>query len=213
MNLAIKTPKKLKLKIRLGIALVFLVVMMGFALNYVYARLLNALGDDAASIILAMLVTGELFLIGVGIRLGKALDDYTAEHPLKPERTLTRILQFFGYGTETERGEEEDLALFQSDEALFEDVEALLVLIEEKKHRGKKSNYAPEVRFRAVRDWMLLQAKGNPMKLMDFLEERFGVAPESGMPLVPNQTFYGWRKKYIKELKKLQTQRKKQVKN
>ena len=211
MNLAIKTPKKLKLKIRLGIALVILVVMMGFALNYAYARLLNALGDDAASIILAMLIAGELFLIGVGIRLGKALDDYTAEHPLKSGRTLTRLLQFFGYGTETERGEEEDLALFQSDDTLFDDVETLLVMIEEKKHRGKKSNYAPEVRFRAVRDWMLLQAKGNPMKLLEFLEERFGVAPESGMPLVPNQTFYGWRTKYIKELKKLQAKKKKQA--
>lgn len=211
MNLAIKTSKELKIKIRLGIALLFLLVMMGLGLNRLYALARNGLGDDAAVIVLSILIAGQLFLVGVGIRLGKALDDYTAEHPLKPDRTLTRLLQYFGYGTETERGEEEDLALFQSDEALFEDVEALLVLIEEKKHRGKKSNYAPEVRFRAVRDWMLLQAKGNPMKLQDFLEERFGVAPESGMPLVPNQTFYGWRKKYIKELKKLQAQRKKQA--
>ncbi|MBT4182443.1 MAG: hypothetical protein HOE06_06180 [Candidatus Thioglobus sp.] len=211
MNLAIKNPKELKLKTRLGLILVFLVVMMGLALRYVYFRMLNALGDDAAVIILAILIAGELFLIVVGIRLGKALDDYTSEHPLKPDRKLTRLLQFLGFGTETEDVEEADLALFQSDESLFDDVEALLVLIEEKKHRGKKSNYAPEVRFRAVRDWMLLQAKGNPMKLLEFLEERFGVAPESGMPLVPNQTFYGWRTKYIKELKKLQAKKKKQA--
>jgi hypothetical protein len=36
---------------------------------------------------------------------------------------------------------------------------------------------------------MLLQARGGSMTLQEFLEERFGVAPESGMPLVHNQTF------------------------
>ena len=184
---------------------------MGLGLNRLYTLARNGLGDDAAVIVLAALIAGQLFLIVVGIRLGKALDDYTSEHPLKSGSMLTRLLQFFGYGTETETVEEADLALFQSDETLFDDVEALLVMIEEKKHRGKKSNYAPEVRFRAVRDWMLLQAKGSPMKLQDFLEERFGIAPESGMPLVPNQTFYGWRTKYIKGLKKLQAQRKKKT--
>ncbi len=72
--------------------------MMG--LNRLYTLARNGLGDDAAVIILAMLIAGQLFLVGVGIRLGKALDDYTAEHPLNPDRTLTRLLQFFGYGAE-----------------------------------------------------------------------------------------------------------------
>ena len=80
------------------------------------------------------------------------------------------------------------------------DVEELLAIVKTRKRRGKKSQYPDEVRFRAVRDWMILQANGTSLTLQQFLEERFGVAAETGMPLVPNPTFYGWRTQFIKEL-------------
>ena len=82
----------------------------------------------------------------------------------------------------------------------MKDVEEMLVIVGTRKRRGKKSQYPDDVRFRAVRDWIVLQANGTSLTLQQFLEERFGVANETGMPLVPNQTFYGWRRHFIKEL-------------
>ena len=82
------------------------------------------------------------------------------------------------------------------------DVEELLVITGQRRRGGKKSLHPDEVQFRAVRDWMIMQAHGTSVTLQQFLEGRFGTAPETGMPLVPNQTFYGWRKKFLEELKK-----------
>jgi hypothetical protein len=72
----------------------------------------------------------------------------------------------------------------------------------QRRRGGKKSLHSDEVQFRAVRDWMTMQSHGTSVTLQQFLEERFGVAPETGMALVPNQTFYGWRKKFLEELEK-----------
>lgn len=84
------------------------------------------------------------------------------------------------------------------------DMEELLTLIEQGRRGGKKSSHPDDVQFRAVRDWMILQSRETSMTLQQFLEERFGVSAESGMPLVPNQTFYSWRKKFLKELEQHQ---------
>jgi hypothetical protein len=189
MNLAFKIPKGLKTKTVLITFCLLLLVIIGVTLSYLYSKARNSLGDDAAVIVLAMLIAGELFLVVVGVKVAKSLDRLLSNHPPKPDSLIARFLESLGYEQKTEISEDPDLELFKSDEALFDDVEALLVLIEEKKRRGKKSKHAPEVRFRAVRDWMLLQARGGSMTLQEFLEERFGVAPESGMPLVHNQTF------------------------
>jgi len=84
----------------------------------------------------------------------------------------------------------------------MKDIEELLAIIGQRKHGGKKSLRSQEVQFRTVRDWMIMQSRGTSVTLQQFLEERFGVAPETGMALVPNQTFYGWRKKFLEELEK-----------
>ena len=79
------------------------------------------------------------------------------------------------------------------------DVDEMLTFILNKKGGGRKSDVPDEKRFRAVRDWILMQMKGTSVRLQDFLDERFGYH-SNGEPMVPRDTFYGWYKKFKKML-------------
>lgn len=79
------------------------------------------------------------------------------------------------------------------------DVDEMLTFIVNKKGGGRKSDVPDETRFRAVRDWILMQMKGTSVRLQDFLDERFGYHA-NGEPMVPRDTFYGWYKKFKKML-------------
>lgn len=80
-----------------------------------------------------------------------------------------------------------------------DDVDEMLSFILNKKGGGRKSDVPDETRFRAVRDWILMQMKGTSVRLQDFLDERFGYHA-NGEPMVPRDTFYGWYKKFKKML-------------
>lgn len=203
-----KPPENFKVSAMFVAFILFLLMVIGLTLSHIYSLAQHSLGNEVASIVLAVLIAGELFLVVVGVKLGKSLDRSISHHPPKAGSFFARIMRIWGYKPEAQIVEEPALDHEPSEEGLFDDVEALLVLIEEKRHRGKKSSRPHDVRFRAVRDWMMLQAKGSSYTLQEFLEERFGVAPETGMPLVHNQTFYSWRRKFIRELKKLQEKKK-----
>jgi hypothetical protein len=81
------------------------------------------------------------------------------------------------------------------------ELENLLSFISSGKGRGRKSQEPEEDRFFAVRDWTIMQMNGTSVKLQDFLDARFGTY-DSGHPRVPTATFYGWRNKIKKEMKK-----------
>ena len=72
--------------------------------------------------------------------------------------------------------------------------EEILEAIQKPKSRGRASNYSYEVRRRTVLAW---ENRGPNFSytLSEFLDERFG-SSSAGMPNVPNDTFYYWRKKY-----------------
>jgi hypothetical protein len=203
-----KIPENFKVSAIFVAFILFLLLVMGLTLSHIYSLAQHSLGNEVASIVLAVMIAGELFLVGVGLKLGKSLDRSISHHPPKSGSFFARIMRIWDYKSEAQIVEEPALDHEPSEEDLFDDVEALLVFIEKKRYRGKKSSRPPDVRFRAVRDWMMLQAKGSSYTLQEFLEERFGVAPETGMPLVHNQTFYSWRRKFIRELKKLQEKKK-----
>jgi hypothetical protein len=79
------------------------------------------------------------------------------------------------------------------------DVDEMMEFIANQKGRGRKSIIPDDQRFRAVRDWTVMQMKGTSVRLQDFLDERFGYQHD-GSPNVPRDTFYGWYKKFKKML-------------
>ena len=146
-----------------------------------------------------------MFLIGVGLsglyELFVRIQILVFKEPPRPGSLPDLLLKLRGSKIEiSEEQPEESKKTTLPPGVTMKDVEELLVIVGTRKRRGKKSQYSDEVRFRAVRDWMILQANGTSLTLQQFLEERFGAAKETGMPLVPNQTFYGWRTQFIKEL-------------
>jgi len=166
-------------------------------------------------VIIAATVAWGLFIFSIGIGLGGFVELSVNRKILlfrrtpKPGSWLEIFLKLWGNKIEKKETEEtEETKTNDTTEntlpAVFTmiDIEELLDIVGSHKHGGKKSQYSDEVRFRAVRDWMILQANGTSLTLQQFLEGRFGMANETGMPLVPNQTFYGWRTQFIKEIKK-----------
>lgn len=79
------------------------------------------------------------------------------------------------------------------------DVDEMLTFILNRKGGGRKSDVPDEIRYRVVRDWILMQMRGTSVRLQDFLDERFGYHAD-GSPKVPRDTFYGWHKRFKKML-------------
>jgi hypothetical protein len=95
---------------------------------------------------------------------------------------------------------DEDVKESVMDEFSVAELDDLLSYISSGKGRGRKSQKSDEDRFRAVRDWTIMQRKGTSEKLQDFLDNRFGCY-DSGFPRVPAATFYGWRRKIRQDLR------------
>lgn len=193
--------------------LIFLIIGMGIivvsVLEFLYRIAKSSLGGGLAIVVVAGVTIVILFMILVGIGLGSAIELAICRRALVfkskpiPGSWLDLFLKLWGSSGEFPMPEPESIP---SDEMptdiTMNDVEGLLLLIEQRKRGGKKSSHSDDIQFRAVRDWMILQSHGTSITLQQFLEERFGVAPHTGMPLVPNPTFYGWRRKFLSELEK-----------
>jgi hypothetical protein len=194
--------------------LVILIVCLGVIIYSVLDRLHHivesSFGNELAVVIVAGVTIGILFLILVGMGLGGVLEWAVCRRFLifKRKPLPGGRLEFFLklWGHKFEEIPESQPAKASSDEMppgiTLTDIEELLVITGQRRRGGKKSLHPDDTQFRAVRDWMIMQSRGTSVTLQQFLEERFGTAPETGMPLVPNQTFYGWRTKFLKELKK-----------
>jgi hypothetical protein len=198
--------------------LVTLIVGLGgiifFALEFLYQSVKSTLGMGLAIAIVAGVTIVIMFMLLVGIILGSALDmairrrNISFKSITTQEDWLDLFLKLLGSKIDVAESLSENA---QNDDmppgVTMNDVEDLLLITEQRKRGGKKSLHPDDVQYRAVRDWMIMQSRGTSVTLQQFLEERFGVAPETGMPLVPNQTFYGWRKKFLKALKNYKHQR------
>ena len=213
-NRIMGSPGYSKRNLILFIVLIFLALTLTLSLSRLYTCISSSLGRELAMAIIAATVAWILFIFSMGIGVGGFVECSVNRKLLffrktpKPGSWLEIFLKLWGKKIEKKETKTNDLTENNLPTGFtMIDVEELLDIVGSHKRGGKKSQYPDEVRFRAVRDWMILQANGTSLTLQQFLEERFGVANETGMPLVPNQTFYGWRKQFIKELKKYRNEK------
>lgn len=203
---------------RRKLVLFFILLVLVFVLTLTVRRLnawaMSSLGRDFAMLTTSAAITWMLFFALIGMGLGGLFELLVRKQilvfnkPPRPGSLPDLMLKAWGHKIEFLEEQSAETNKTQLPQGVtMNDVEELLVIVGTRKRRGKKSLYSDEVRFRAVRDWMILQANGTSMTLQQFLEERFGAANDTGMPLVPNQTFYGWRTQFIKELNKYKSTR------
>lgn len=198
-----------KRKLLLILLIIGLGIIVVSVLEFLYRIAKSSLGSGLAIVVVAGVTIGILFMVLVGIGMASVIELAICSRTLifkskpMPGSWLDLFLKLWGSSVEFPMPEPEPIP---SDEMppdiTMNDVEELLLLIEQRKRGGKKSIHSDDVQFRTVRDWMILQSRGTSITLQQFLEERFGVAPHTGMPLVPNPTFYGWRRKFLSELEK-----------
>ena len=191
-----------------------LIICLGWvistALAFLYQIVESSFGSGLADVVVAGGTIEILFMILVGMGLGCILEWVVCRRYLifkrKPRRCrgLKIFLALLGHKLEEIPVAEpsEVPSIDMPPGVTVTDLEKLSLILGERRRGGKKSLHSEEVQIRAVRDWMIMQSHGTSVTLQQFLEERFGTTPETGMPQVPNQTFYGWRNKFLKELKK-----------
>ena len=198
-----------------------LIVAIAIALVYLFKITASIAGDGPATIGISILVVGlfTLFLVSAGFTIILLFTRQRGLIQYRPIGLLDRLLRLWDRLpsnhhpvqtviageklTSTEENQEP-----WPDEFTLTDIEELLEAIASGKGRGRKSYTADESRFRAVRDWSILQMRGTSTTLQDFLNERFGYHPD-GSPMVPTSTFYGWRRKFIEELQEYKDTKKK----
>jgi hypothetical protein len=208
-------------KVVLWFFLIFLIVAIALVLVRLFDATSSIAGYGLAtigiSILIAVLFT--LFLISVAFTSMLLLAGQKRWIDYRPGSLLDKFVRLWDdfpsnrSPTETVTVDEEPATAEEIrepwlDEFALADLDELLGFIANGKGRGRKSDTSDELRFRVVRDWSIMQMRGTSTKLQDFLDERFGNHVD-GSPKVPVPTFYGWRKKFIKELKKYKDAKKK----
>jgi len=201
--------------------LVFLIMVIALVLARLFDMASPIVGNGTATIGVSVLIV-VLFILFLGSMGFTSLLVLATRKGLivhRPGSLLEKIVRLGNslhpnYPLENVEAEsdepvtEEEMQEPWPDEFALADIDELLEFIASGKGRGRKSYTSDELRFRAVRDWFIMQMRGTSTKLQDFLDERFDYHPD-GSPKVPVATFYGWRKKFITELKEYKDAKKK----
>ena len=193
--------------LRAGIVLTGLIVLL--VLGRVYILLESGVGANVAAVAVVGLVVLGFIVFGMGIAAGGATEWMVHAHrfifgkPVEPGSFMEKFLIFWGQGEAGPLAPVKQVSLDLSSKTVpedfpsgttMQDTEDWLSHINGRPSRGKKSAYPDEMRFRAIRDWRILQANGTSLTVNEFLAERFGTvqAKNKSVQRVPSSTFYGW---------------------
>lgn len=213
--------------LRAGIVLTGLIALL--VLGRVYTLLESGAGANIAAVAVISLVVLAFIVFGMGIAAGGVTEWMVRTHrfvfgrPVEPGSFMEKFLMFWG---EEEAWPGEPVKQISLDLAsktvpqdfppgtTMQDTEDWLSHINGRPSHGKKSSYPDEIRFRAVRDWRILQANGTSLTVHEFLEERFGTVQTKNKSVqrVPSSTFYGWWPAFDENLAQFLDERKKKRK-
>jgi hypothetical protein len=177
-----------------------------------------AAGDAAATAMVAVLVIVGAIIFFIGLASG-GITEWMVRNRLfvfkKPAQNGSWVEKFLHFWGQAEPPDANIQAPKISDElamqkmpadfpagATAQDTEDWLAYINGRPSKGKKSKYSDEQRFRAIRDWRIMQANGTSVTVNEFLEERFGTGKKGDQAAqrVPSSTFYGWWATFDEEL-------------
>jgi hypothetical protein len=186
-------------------------VIVIFVIWRIHELVKAAFGDAAAIAIVVILVIVGAIIFFIGLLSG-SITEWMVRNRLFLFRAsaptgswLEKFLRFWGQQTppdvttiqtpqiSDELAQQKMPAGFPAG-TTAQDTEDWLAYINGRPSKGKKSRYSDEQRFRAIRDWRIMQANGTSVTVQEFLEERFGTRQKGNKAAqrVPSSTFYGW---------------------
>ena len=186
-------------------ALVLLLVLAMSRLSY---RLGDTLDDNLTIVAITALIIAVFVLFFFGMFLSWWLVRLAQKNPIFLKRLVKTNAWLFSFLSDNSRDDLEKIVIEQADIASLPVDEEILEAIQKPKHRGRSSNYPYETRRRTVLTWEN-RGPNFDYTLAQFLDELFG-SSATGIPNVPNDTFYYWRKKILGLTKKSNPQKSKQ---
>lgn len=211
-------PKANRRALLLIAGLLFKGVIVLLVIWRLHALVQTAAGDAAAAALVVILVIAGAIIFFIGLASG-GITEWMVRNRLfvfrEPAQTGSWMEKFLRFWGQAEPPDVTIQAPKISDELAIQkmpddfpagttaqDTEDWLAYINGRPSKGKKSKYSDEQRFRAIRDWRIMQANGTSVTVNEFLEGRFGTGKKGDQAAqrVPSSTFYGWWPTFDEEL-------------
>jgi hypothetical protein len=192
------------LTVRMGLFVVLLIsgTVIYYSVQWIYHRIHSRLGLEIAEVVVAFLMVLIVILILFGFWFGfgadrilhrrkiQALWIYRSLHRSRVVRSLWQYIEPNGQMAGADRPVIETLSI-----------------PERPPRRGRRPAYSLERWMRVVQAWENRDLQRNTMTLSEYLAEQFGTYAD-GSPQMSENSYYEWRKKVFKELRKPESRKK-----
>lgn len=190
--------------VRMGLFVVLLIsgTVIYYSVQWIYHRIQSRLGLEIAEVVVAFLMVLIVVLILFGFWFGfgadrilhrrkiQALWIYRSLHRSRVIRSLWQYIEPNG----------------QMESANLPVIETLSIP-ERPPRRGRRPTYSLDRWMRVVQVWENRDTQRNTMTLSEYLAEQFGTYAD-GSPQMSENSYYEWRKKVFRELRKQESRKK-----
>lgn len=183
----------------------FVILIWFIALDRLNYHLSVGLGDH----LIVVAITAIVIVLFVLFFFGVFLSWWLVRLAQKKHSFLKRLTEMspwiFSFLSPDSRDNLERVVIEKAEAQSASADEEMLAAIRKPKNRGRASNHPYETRRRTVLAW---ENRGPNFSytLAEFLDERFG-SSSTGIPNVPTDTFYYWRKQILDETRKREKER------
>jgi len=189
---------------RMGLFVVLLTsgILIFYSVNWMYHRILDRLGLEIAEVVVAFLMVLIVILILFGFGAGVGADQILRQRKIQAlwiYRTLKRyrvMRSLWRYIKPNERIEKSRLPAVET-----------ISIPERPPRRGRRPTHSLERWARVVQAWENRDTQRNTMTLSEYLAEQFGTYAD-GSPQMSENSYYEWRKKVFRELRKQESRKK-----
>jgi hypothetical protein len=184
--------------VRMSLLVVLLIsgTVIVSSVSWIYHRIETRLGLEIAEVVITFLMVLIVILILFGFGAGFGADQILHRRKiqalwiyrsLKRSRVMRSLWQYIEPNGQMEST---DLPAMQ-----------MISIPERPPRRGRRPTYSLDRWIRVVQAWENRDTLRNTMTLSEFLAEEFGVYAD-GSPRMSDNSYYDWRKKVFRELKK-----------
>ena len=183
------------------LALIIIFMILALPLDWIYKTVQQFMGNDPASIALAITVVMMLILgIQGGVhahQINRILREEAASRAKLESGDDMKPVVLEVFGIEILQYEHLMPGPKTKSEILDQEIRQLLTY--PRKHHGKQPRFPVEKIRKAVLKWERRDPSFSVQTLEEFLEQEFGCGPD-GILLMAPSTFYDWRRHILKEI-------------
>jgi hypothetical protein len=175
------------------------------SVRWIYRRIQGNLGFEIAEVVVAflMVLIFILILFGFGAGFGadrilrkRKIQAFWIYRSLKRSRFMRSLWIYIEPHGQMEPENKRELEMTR--------------MLTKKPRRGRHPTYSLDRWMRVVQAWENRDPLRNTLTLSEFLGEEFGTYAD-GSPQMSENSYYDWRKKVFKELRKLEARKKEKI--